>query len=622
MAQMHWYTTIRNSINKVTIDEDLVRGIAVGGEAVCCRLRDIVIEHYRRRECPCIVGLDGYLGAEWGPMLARVVVLLQEIGLVAEAIDAQSLYKPREWIDTLIEKYTESDPSFGTACTDKLLGDIMDAGQMAELRERIAGFRKRSTERLAAVFVRGVGSAVPSLRESYDQVYFLDLTRVSVTMKKFAGALREPFLREPEDVHWKREMYFYYHVLDKHRRDVISVMDGYVDGNEEGKPKLLSREAYDALTWEMAKTPLKSRRFMQPGNWGGLHHKEYFDLPKLTNCAWDTTFYAPKQSCLVDIGIGSTLEIPFLNLQLQYSDHICGPYLTEHCPGLLPMIACIDDGYFPKPVHHERSNMPVHLHPDDDYARKEFNEHMGRYETYYIVEAYENANTMLGLTQHADVEKFKQKIADADKKGEKFDWTEYVKTWPSEAGDLYLIPAGTVHGTGGHQMILEMDTCPSNVGTEYSFFIYDFMRPSWDDEVKDFCAKPVNLQIKHGFAQARWDRREEWVKENLLAKPKVLREGDGWREDQYSSYGPMPFHIERLHFQDSITSDTDGRFCHLLFLTKGDRVLIRSKIHAEYCTELEWIQFAFVPAGFGEYECVNIGQSEESTVVKMRWKKG
>ena len=455
-----------------------------------------------------------------------------------------------------------------------------------------------------------------------DLIYFYDLTRVSVMMKKFANQLREPYLKEVDDVYWKREMYFYYHILDKHRKDVISAMDGYVDGNEENNLKMIPRQAYDQITGTLVQFPLKCRRFMQPGNWGGLHSKEYFDCPDLTNCAWDTMFYGPKQSCLVDIGIGSNLEIPFLYLQLQYPEHVCGPYLTKKYPGLLPLIACIDDGYFPKPVNPERSNMPVHLHPDGEYVKKNFNERLGRYETYYIVEAYENANTMLGLTEDADVEEFKQKIIDAEEKGIKFDWTKYVKTWPSKVGDLYLIPSGTIHGTGGHQMVLEMDTCPSNVGTEYSFFIYDFLRDTWDDVKKAFCGKLTRLQIKHGFAQTRWNRREKWVKKHLLAKPHVLREGDGWSEDQYKSYGAMPYHMERLHFEKDITADTEGRFCHLVCLTKGDRAMIRSKSDPTKKIELEWIQFALIPAGFGEYECVNIGKGEKCTIVKERWKKG
>ena len=474
-----------------------------------------------------------------------------------------------------------------------------------------------------AVFCYGIGSATKKLSSVYDKIYFYDMGRVSVMKQKFAQLLCEPGKTVPEkDFYWKKLMYFYYHILDKHRKEVLLKIDGYVDANEADNLKLIPRKAYEAITDELIKRPLKFRRFMQPGNWGGLHHSKYFNSPKLKNCAWDTTFYAPKNSCLVDIGIGCNLEIPFLNVQLKAPKKICGPYLAKKYPGLLPIIACIDDGYFPKPVHHERSNMPIHLHPDGEYVKKTFNERLGRYETYYIVEAYENANTMLGFTQDADIEEFKKKVLEAEQKKKKFDWTKYIKTWPSKEGDLYLIPTGTVHGTGGHQMILEMDTCPSNVGTEYSFFIYDFLRKSWDDTKKAFSAKPINLQVKHSFAQMREYRRENWVRNNLLAKPNITRKGKGWAEDRYDTYGPMPFIIERLHFEKKVTDNTKGKFCHLLFLTKGDRVMIRSKRNPSRKIELEWIQFGFIPANFGEYECINTGKSKSCTVVKQRWKRG
>ena len=64
---------------------------------------------------------------------------------------------------------------------------------------------------------------------------------------------------------------------------------------------------------------------------------------------------------------------------------------------------------------------------------------------------------------------------------------------------MYLIPPGTTHGHGGNQMVLEMDTVPSIAGTEYSFFMYDFMRPSWDDTTKTMTGKPVKMHLDHGF---------------------------------------------------------------------------------------------------------------------------
>jgi hypothetical protein len=266
--------------------------------------------------------------------------------------------------------------------------------------------------------------------------------------------------------------------------------------------------------------------------------------------------------------------------------------------------------------------MPIHLHPDGTYVRKHFSERLGRYEAYYIVEAYKNANTMLGMRQNANEKKFEQELINSARGKVIIDWEKYVKTWESRQGDLYLIPSGTLHGTGGHQMVLEMDTCPSNVGTEYSFFMYDYLRPSWDDDKKSFSAAPVRLQIKHGLAQVRWKRKEKWVQENLLAKPKVVRLGNGWSEEEFGSYGPMPFTIERLNFEKTMRCNTRGRFCHLLCVTKGDRVEIRSCSDRQRKTTLEWIQFALIPAGFGEYECVNVGKAKSCSVVRQRWKRG
>ncbi len=52
-------------------------------------------------------------------------------------------------------------------------------------------------------------------------------------------------------------------------------------------------------------------------------------------------------------------------------------------------------------------------------------------------------------------------------------------------------------------MVLEMDTCPSVAGAEYSFFTYDFMRPTWDDETKTMTAIPYRMQIEHRFDNER-----------------------------------------------------------------------------------------------------------------------
>jgi hypothetical protein len=83
----------------------------------------------------------------------------------------------------------------------------------------------------------------------------------------------------------------------------------------------------------------------------------------------------------------------------------------------------------------------------------------------------------------------------------------------------------------------------------------------------------------------------------------------------------MPFEIERLHFAERAENDTEGRFMHIVTLTVGDRVVIRSKSNPAHRNEIRKFQSALVPACIGEYEFVNEAGGD-CTVVQMRWKKG
>ena len=398
-------------------------------------------------------------------------------------------------------------------------------------------------------------------------------------------------------------------------------MDWYVDDNDADQPKLMSRQLYDDVVSTLVKYPLRFKRIFMPGPWGGLKFRDHFNIPELANCAWNIEVSGGDSSLVIDIGTDCHIELPFHNLYMQYPLKVVGPYCHKKYPGLFPIQVGIDDGYFPEPVLHERRAMPIHLHPDTKYVKERFNEPLGRYEVYYIVEAYGGANTMHGFYEDADLEEFQREFVKSEKEGTTFEWSKYVKCWPGEAGDLYLIPAGTVHGTGGNQMILEMDTCPSIVGTEYSFFLYDYRRHTWDDRKKSFSGKLTKLQIQHGVHQTRWYRREQWVAKNIRPAARVVKSGKGWSRERFDSYNPMPYHIERLNFDKKIETETRGKFFHFLCLTKGEKALIRSRKYPERQIELTYIQTTVVPACFGKYECINLGK-KPCTITRQLWKRG
>jgi hypothetical protein len=259
--------------------------------------------------------------------------------------------------------------------------------------------------------------------------------------------------------------------------------------------------------------------------------------------------------------------------------------------------------------------MPIHDHPDTEYVRRHFKEPLGRYETYYIVEAYPNATTWMGYKEDADLEEWERRCRESDRTKKPIkNWQDYIKRWDTNVGDLFLIPPGTTHGHGGNQMILEMDTCPSVCGTEYSFFTYDFCRRTWDDRAKTMTAKPMRLHVEHSIRNNRW-RRENYVREKLRARPVVQGWNRDYRQDQYTSVPEMPFHIERLIFERRAEGDTQGRFLQILTLAEGTKIKLRPKADPKREVTLERLQAALIPAGLGPYEVINLHEGACTAVI-------
>jgi hypothetical protein len=224
----------------------------------------------------------------------------------------------------------------------------------------------------------------------------------------------------------------------------------------------------------------------------------------------------------------------------------------------------------------------------------------------------------MGFSDEADLEDWERKVRSSNNLVPIENWKEYVCNWKSNVGDLYLIPPGTDHGHGGNQMVLEMDTCPSIAGTEYSFFSYDFARNSWDDHAKTMTGKPLKMHMDHSFNNSKW-RRKDYVEKKLRAKPEVVKWTKEYYIDRYSSVPEMPFDVKRLFFYKRAEYDTAGKYAHIITLTTGENIVIRSKKDPARKTDINLFQSAVIPAAFGEYELINSTKGQ-CTAVVFHWK--
>lgn len=125
----------------------------------------------------------------------------------------------------------------------------------------------------------------------------------------------------------------------------------------------------------------------------------------------------------------------------------------------------IDDGKLPILVKFidAKKDLSIQVHPDDEYAKIHENQN-GKTEIWYVIDAEKGASLIYGF-QHKVTEEILKEAVDTgtlDKHLQKVD---------VHKGDVYYIPAGTVHGIGAGVLIAEIQES-SNV----TYRVYDYNR--------------------------------------------------------------------------------------------------------------------------------------------------
>ena len=376
-----------------------------------------------------------------------------------------------------------------------------------------------------------------------------------------------------------------------------------MDGSLGGRPKLIDRTTLDEMIAHLVERPFQLKAFHDEGVWGGQWLKKVRKLPKeMVNCAWAYELMAYQMSVKVPVG-GTFVEMPFPIVLDKQIDKILGPPLTRRFRGVWPIRVNYDDCW-------KGQDMAIQIHPDAAYIRKTFRESLHQDESYYIMEAEPDAYVHLGIKEGIDIGEFQRAVERAEKQGIPFDHRKYVNVFPARQGDLFLIPAGTVHASGKGCVVLEL----SSTTDRYTFHFYDYLRPDLNGELRE-------IHAGHAFRMLRKypGRTTSWVKKHLIQKPRCIRRGRGWAEFLLGRLDELVFEVHRLEFATRVEDDTNG-VPHVLSLADGEQVLIQSQAFPERNFRLDFSETAVVPACLGRYSIQNQG-SRPCKVLKTIVKK-
>ncbi len=98
--------------------------------------------------------------------------------------------------------------------------------------------------------------------------------------------------------------------------------------------------------------------------------------------------------------------------------------------------------------------LPAQAHPDKEFSRKHFNSEYGKTESWLVLDTRPDAKIYFGFQVGVNKEVFSKAIDDSE--SDKDAMERLMKYSYAHKGDLYLVPAKTVHAIGAGCLILEV----------------------------------------------------------------------------------------------------------------------------------------------------------------------
>jgi mannose-6-phosphate isomerase class I len=564
-------------------DTEIIVGDAAWREA-------LDLAQARAADRPPLVAVDVYPGGDVASIVGTIAGVLPGVEVIdLEEAAALSIAQ----LDAFMGRHLTEDRVFGVM-SHFTVEEFYDQARVAALRDRLA-------ERSVPTFVVGWGSDAAVERRA-DALVLVDLARWEIQQRQRAGAPNWRAGNQHEDAlrKYKRGFFVEWRAADRHKRTMFDRIDLVVDGNAAREEAgAVHGDAFRNALAAASAAPFRVVPFFDPGVWGGQWMKSTLDLdPSASNYAWCFDCVPEENSLLLEAG-GRVVEIPAMDLVLMHPRNLLGEKTYSRFGAEFPIRFDFLDTM-------GGGNLSLQVHPLTDYIRETFGMSYTQDESYYLLDAADDAVVYLGVKTGVDPDEMMTALRAATDGEHPFDAERYVNVYPAKKHDHFAIPAGTVHCSGADSMVLEISATP---------FIFTFKLWDWGRVGLDGVPRPVHLD--HGERNIQWDRDTEWIERNLVGQVEELRREPGLVEERTGLHELEFIEVRRHWFDDEAVHDTDGTV-NVLNLVEGDEVEIVSPTGAFAPYRVHYAETFIVPAAVGAYVIrrTERSQSERFATVK------
>lgn len=209
-----------------------------------------------------------------------------------------------------------------------------------------------------------------------------------------------------------------------------------------------------------------------------------------------------------------------------------------------------------------KDKLSVQVHPEDKYAMETERE-MGKTEIWYVLEAFQGANLVVGTKEGCTKEQFKKAIEEGKLE-------VYMNKIPVKKGEVYFVKSGLIHAIGGGVIIAEIQ---QNSDTTYRVYDYNRGRELHVEKALDV----VNLDLKDGRSRG------------------VKFEGNGYSKTYCCVCDK--FSLELYDVSEEFSESSDEERFYVFTCVEGEGKIIYTN-GTESISKGESI---FIPASLGNY---------------------
>ncbi len=200
--------------------------------------------------------------------------------------------------------------------------------------------------------------------------------------------------------------------------------------------------------------PLKFQPILKPIIWGGTAIAPFKNIKTEHNNIGESWEISGVEGNISVISNGELAGSPLDEILTKMRDKLVGKKVYDKYADTFPLLIKFIDA---------KSDLSIQVHPDDKLGMARHNS-FGKTEMWYVVNTSENAFLYSGFEKKLTPDKYEETINDNS-------FTDYLKKYEVQSGDVFFLPAGRVHAIGAGCFVAEIQQT-SNI----TYRIYDYDR--------------------------------------------------------------------------------------------------------------------------------------------------